>query len=91
MELHGTPWNSINIPWNSMEFHGHSKEFHGTSMEFHGPPWNSIEFYGILWNSMEFHGIPWGYFTRVCMHFAASEIGQMTCSTVSYVNEGPSI
>ena len=71
MELHGTPWNSINIPWNSMELHGHSTEFHETSMEFHGGsmelhgiPWTSMEFHRILWNSMEFHGIPWGYFTR---------------------------
>ena len=36
MELHGTPWSSMEGPWNSMEFHGVSMD----------DPWNSLEFHG---------------------------------------------
>ena len=57
MELHGSPWSSIEfhgIPWSSMgfpwmihyggpmEFYGGSMEFHGDSMELHGLPWNIL-------------------------------------------------
>ena len=45
MEIHGNPWNSMELPWS----------IHGVSMEFHGMPWSSMEY---PWSSMECHGVP---------------------------------
>ena len=47
-EIHGNPWNSMELPWS----------IHGVPWSIHGMPWSYTELHDAL---MEVNGMPWGF------------------------------